>query len=133
VRAGGTGSQDNHDPVDLERIAGLEKKNLGSGPGLGAPGSCVVHRGQVVPGATQLDPCKGWAVEQGRVNTSWGTGSHAGAGSGSTTLAQPAGPGSPSAGCGCVSPRTRAAGGEAGGWREDVSHSRAQHKPCPLL
>lgn len=86
--------------------------------GLAAPGSCAVL------GATWPGPSTQAAQEPGRGHSPWGTGARAVAGSDSTAPAQPAGPGSPSAEPGCVSPGTRAAGGEIRGPGKGVKQHR---------
>ena len=106
--------------MDLERAAELGNRNPGSGTSPAAPGSHVVPVGQV-PGAPQPGPSSPGALELSRRHNPWGTGAHARAGSGSTTPARPAGPGSPSAGRGCLFPETRAAADKQMGGEGNLS------------
>lgn len=123
MRAEGTrGGQGNHEAVDLERAAEPSERRPGSGTGLAVPGSHVVQ-GTRGLGATQPGPSSQGTPEPSRRHSPWGTGAHACAGSDSTTPAQPEGPGSPSAGCGCVSPVTHAAGGRSR-WVGNVMSAR---------
>lgn len=111
AKAEGVGEgQGNPESVDLERVAEQGERRLGSGTGPAASGSHVAHGQQVVPGAAGLGPSSQQARALSRRHDPVGTGAHAAARCESTALTQPAGPGSPSAGCGCVSPGTRAAG-----------------------
>lgn len=98
--------------MDLKRVAELRAWRLGSETAPVAPGSHVVQ-GARGSGAARPGPSSQRAKEPSRRHCPSGRGAHACAESDSTKPAQPAGPRSPSARHGCVSPATRAAGGRS--------------------
>lgn len=112
ARAEGTGGgQGSPQAAGVERVAEPGERRLGAGAQTPGSRAACAARG---PGAARPGPSSQGAEEPSRRHCPSGTGARACAGSDPTTPAPPAGPGSPSAERGCVSPGTRAAAGRGG-------------------